>query len=91
MMQISLTLTSKQSSKPTKYKVKYSSDDQYGDEKAKLLEERSNLTMEITSVLRDIGHLETEVDRLTHDIADTGEFIQALVTKVNNYEMYLSY
>ena len=91
MMQNSLTPTSKQSSKPTKYKVKYNSDEQYGDEKAKLLEQRSNLTTEITSVLRDIGHLETEVDRLKHDIADTGEFIQALVTKVDNYAMCSSY
>ena len=68
-----MTQTSKQSSKPAKYKVKYSSDEQYGDEKTKLLEERSNLTTEITSVLRDIGHLETEIDRLTHDIGETGE------------------
>ena len=50
-----------------------------------------NLTTEITSVLRDIGHLETEVDRLTHDIADTGRFIQALITKIDKYAMYLSY
>ena len=73
-MQNSLTLSRKQSSKLTKYKVKYNSDEQYGDEKAKLLEERSSLTTEITGVLRDIGHLETEVNRLSHDIGETGGF-----------------
>lgn len=77
-------LALKQSSKPAKYKVKYSSDEQYGDEKTKLLEERSSLTTEITSVLRDIGHLETEIDRLTHDIGETENDYEKQVTSINN-------
>ena len=70
----SLTNVSKRSVHPVKYKVKYSSEEKFGEEKNKLLEKRSNLTGEITSVLRDIGHLETELDRLTHDIAETGQW-----------------
>ena len=55
-----------------KYRVGYGEEEKYGDEKNKLLEERARLTGEITSGLRDIGHLETELDRLIHDIAETG-------------------
>lgn len=66
---------SKHRAQPSKYKVKYSGKEHYGDEVDKLLEERSHLTGELTCLLRDIGHLETELDRLTHDIAETGELL----------------
>ena len=65
-------MISKRNAHPTKYKVRYNSEEKFGEEKNKLLEERSELTGEITSVLRDIGHLETELDRLSHDLAETG-------------------
>ena len=65
-------MISKRNAHHTKYKVRYNSEEKFGEEKNKLLEERSELTGEITSVLRDIGHLETELDRLSHDLAETG-------------------
>ena len=65
-------MISKRNAHPTKYKVRYNSEEKFGEEKNKLLEERSELTGEITSVLRDIGHLETELDRLSHDLSETG-------------------
>lgn len=53
--------------------MKYGADGkQYEESKCALLDRRAALKGEITTVLRDIGLLEREVDRITAEIAETG-------------------
>jgi hypothetical protein len=55
------------------YRVKYGEkENQYEQTKHDLLAKRASLSGEITTTLRDIGHLEHEIDRITTDISETG-------------------
>ncbi|XP_060563500.1 HAUS augmin-like complex subunit 5 [Ruditapes philippinarum] len=66
-----LALKAKTSSQS--YRVKYGEkESQYEQTKHDLLAKRASLSGEITTTLRDIGHLEHEIDRITTDISETG-------------------
>lgn len=45
---------------------------QFEQTKHDLLDRRAALSGEITTTLKDIGHLEHEVERITTDISETG-------------------
>ncbi|XP_052804227.1 uncharacterized protein LOC128234194 isoform X3 [Mya arenaria] len=55
------------------YKVNYDvGGEQFENTKEALLERRAALTGEITTTLRDVGHFEHEVERITAEVAATG-------------------
>ena len=45
---------------------------QFEETKCTLLDRRAALSREVTTVLRDIGHLEHEVEKISGDISQTG-------------------
>ncbi|XP_052806551.1 uncharacterized protein LOC128235797 [Mya arenaria] len=47
--------------------------EQFEDTKQALLEQRAVLTREITITLRDVGHFEHEVERITSEVTQTGK------------------
>ncbi|WAR06599.1 hypothetical protein MAR_021968, partial [Mya arenaria] len=54
------------------YKVNYDvGGEQFENTKEALLERRAALTGEITTTLRDVGHFEHEVERITAEVAAT--------------------
>ncbi|XP_053388377.1 uncharacterized protein LOC128551513, partial [Mercenaria mercenaria] len=67
------------------YRVKYGeSGEQFEQTKHDLLDRRAALSGEITTTLRDIGHLEHEVERITTDISETEHAYEKEKDCVNN-------
>ncbi|KAL4229160.1 spindle assembly [Mactra antiquata] len=78
-----LALKRKTSQQP--YTVNYGeSKDQYDDTKSSLISKKSSLLGEITTTLRDIGHLEYEVERITKEISETDHNYEREKENVNN-------
>ncbi|WAR06213.1 hypothetical protein MAR_021582 [Mya arenaria] len=67
------------------YKVNYDvGGEQFEDTKQALLERRAALTGEITTTLRDVGHFEHEVERITAEVAETEQKYQQVKEAINN-------
>ncbi|WAR06212.1 hypothetical protein MAR_021581 [Mya arenaria] len=67
------------------YKVNYDvGGKQFEDSKQALLERRAALTGEITTTLRDVGHFEHEVERITAEVAETERKYQQVKEAINN-------
>ncbi|XP_052803664.1 uncharacterized protein LOC128233849 isoform X1 [Mya arenaria] len=65
--------TDKSKTSAPSYKVNYDvGGEQFENTKQALLERRAALTGEITTTLRDVGHFEHEVERITAEVAATG-------------------
>lgn len=46
--------------------------EQFEETKCALLERRAALSGEVTTTLRDVGHFEHEVERITAEVTETG-------------------
>ena len=53
--------------------MKYGADQQYSEEKAALMEQRTQLASELTSTLTAIGHVDRDLTRLKKDIVSAGK------------------
>lgn len=66
-------MTRKRKTTQQPYKVQYGENEgRFEDTKCDLLSKRAAISGEITTNLRDIGHLEYEIERITKEIAETG-------------------
>ena len=71
---VALTWCSKSSWSAPRYQVRYGTGSEtFSEDTEVLLRKRAALTGEVTATLRDIGHFEHEVARITGEVEEAGE------------------
>ncbi|XP_052254229.1 uncharacterized protein LOC127860274 isoform X1 [Dreissena polymorpha] len=77
-------LALKNKSSSPQYRVNYGvGGEQFEETKCALLERRAALSGEVTTTLRDVGHFEHEVERITAEVTETENKYQQLKMSIN--------